>query len=95
MLVAPVALADVDKRTSDGFWLVMVTFTPPAGAAAPSVTPSVVCRSLPIVRLFTVIEGGCVTLTVADACVTPGADARNVVVPIATPVTVTVPEVWP
>jgi hypothetical protein len=95
MLALPATLSAVDSSTLDGSVLVIVTTTPPAGAARPSDPLSVLWRSFPSVRFEIVISGVGSTRTDAVAWAMPVPLARIVVVPTATPVTGTWTEVRP
>jgi hypothetical protein len=93
-LVVPTAVVLVDNRKCVGSLLVSVIVPLLDGAAlSEMLRPEYVL--LPTIGLFTVIVGAAVTFTVAVASVMPGESARSVVLPTATPVTLTVVDVLP
>src|SRR5687768_13908738 len=95
MLALPATLAAVASSTRDGSRLVIVTTTPPAGAARPIEPDTAAWRSLPIVSFAMLIGGVGSTRTVAVVCAMPVPLARMVVLPTATPVTGTATDVVP
>src|SRR5687767_17041 len=95
MLALPATLSAVASSTFDGSGLVIVTTTPPAGAARPTVPFNCTWRSLPMVAFAMVIGGVGSTRTDALTCAIPVPLARIVVVPTATPVTGTPTDVEP
>src|SRR5438093_1207447 len=95
MLAAPAPVLVVDSRTLVASALVIVTGSPPAGAAKPSEPDVATSRSFPTVVLKIVMFGTALTVTAEVTSEIPVPLARRVVLPVATPVTGTRTDVAP
>ena len=96
MLALPAPVTVVESKTKPALALVIVTETPPGGAAAPRAPFKFSWRSFPTVVLAMLIGGGGITVMAAVTSLIPVALARKLVgPPRLTPVTVMGAEVWP